>query len=65
MIRTTCWLRRVSKRWRKWIQVRPISPDLPPVDLVDIDSDSIIAEASERNNYPDADVIILTESVQP
>lgn len=37
----------------------PISPDLPPVDLVDIDSDSIIAEASERNDYPDADVIIL------
>lgn len=37
----------------------PISPDLPPVAIVDIDSDSIIAEASKRNNYPDTDVIIL------
>ena len=37
----------------------PISPDLPPVDIVDIDSDSIIAEASKRNDYSDADVIIL------
>ena len=36
-----------------------ILPNLPPVDVADIDSDSIIAEASERNDYPDADVIIL------
>lgn len=37
----------------------PISPDLPPVDIVDIDSETIIAEASKRNDYSDADVIIL------
>ena len=37
----------------------PVSPDLPPVEIVAIDSDSIIAEASKRNDYPNADVIIL------
>ncbi len=37
----------------------PISPDAPPVDIVDIDSESIIAQTSDRQDYPDADVIIL------
>ncbi|MDE0042288.1 MAG: DUF3857 domain-containing protein, partial [Candidatus Poribacteria bacterium] len=37
----------------------PISPEVPPVNIVDIDSESIIAEASRRDYYPDADVIIL------
>ena len=36
-----------------------VSPDVAPVNIVDIDSDSIIAEASKRDDYPDADVIIL------
>ena len=37
----------------------PISQDVPPVQIVDIDSESIIAEASKLNDYPNADVIIL------
>ena len=37
----------------------PISRDVPPVKIVNIDSETIIAEASKRHDYPDADVIIL------
>lgn len=37
----------------------PASPEVAPVNIVDIDSESIIAEAAKRDDYPDADVIIL------
>ena len=37
----------------------PVSPKVDPVNIVDIDSESVIAEASKRDDYPDADVIIL------
>ena len=36
-----------------------VSPQLDPVKIVEFDSETIIAEASERDDYPDADVIIL------
>ena len=36
-----------------------VSPEVSPVNIVDIDSESIIAEASKRDRYLDADVIIL------
>ena len=37
----------------------PASPKVEPVNIVNIESESIIAEASKRNDYPHADVIIL------
>ena len=36
-----------------------VSPDVPPVDIVDVDAEAIMARASDQQSYPDADVIIL------
>ena len=37
----------------------PAPADVSPVDLIDIDTDAIIAQAPDASDYPDADVIIL------
>ena len=37
----------------------PAPADVPPVDLIDIDIDAIIALSPDAGYYPDADVIIL------
>ncbi|MCZ6678150.1 MAG: DUF3857 domain-containing protein, partial [Candidatus Poribacteria bacterium] len=37
----------------------PAPVDIPPVDLIDIDINAIIAEAPDAADYPDADAIIL------
>ena len=36
-----------------------VSPEVPPVNIVEFDFETIIAEASQRHNFPDADAIIL------
>ncbi|MDE0298433.1 MAG: DUF3857 domain-containing protein [Candidatus Poribacteria bacterium] len=39
--------------------VAAVSPQVDPVKIVEFDSETIIAEASQKHDFPDADVIIL------
>jgi len=36
-----------------------VATEVRPVNIVEIDSETVIAEASQKHDFPDADVIIL------